>query len=85
MFESNRINNRGDVLFGSNVPTGGATRIEFGLFLLRKGEIAEIARAGEPAPGGGDFGLAFLSPTTLNDKGDAGFAFLLNPFSSPAG
>ena len=56
-----------------------------GLFLLRKGEISEIARAGQPAPGGGDYDFGFLSPTTLNDKGDAGFAFLLSPFSFPAG
>ena len=56
---------------------------EFGLFLLSKGEIAQIARAGEPAPGGGVFDLGFLSPTTLNDKGDVGFVFLLDPFSFP--
>jgi hypothetical protein len=85
VFESNRINNRGDVLFGTEVPRAIPTAFEFGLFLLRKGEIAQIARSGEPAPGGGDFGLAFLSPTTLNEQGDAGFVFLLDPFSPPVG
>src|SRR5882724_4753204 len=86
VFESNRINNRGDVLFGTEVPREVPTQEEFGLFLLSKGEIAQIARAGEPAPGGGVFDdFLFLSPTTLNDKGDAGFISLLDPFSFPIG
>jgi hypothetical protein len=79
VFESNRINNRGDVLFGTNV----TTEEEQALFLLRKREISQIARIGEPAPGGGVFDGGFLSPTTLNDKGDAGFVFLLDPFRFP--
>jgi hypothetical protein len=83
VFESNRINNRGDVLFGTEVPREVPTQEEFGLFLLRKGEITQIARAGEPAPGGSEFDSGFLSPTTLNDQGDAGFVFLLDPFSFP--
>jgi hypothetical protein len=81
VFESNVINNRGDVLFGSNVAPGDFPKA--GLFLLRKGEIAEIARAGQPAPGGGDYDFGFLSPTTLNDRGDVGFAWLLEPFCFP--
>jgi hypothetical protein len=81
LFESNVINNRGDVLFGSNVAPGDFPKQ--GLFLLRKGEIAEIARAGKPAPGGGDYDFGFLSPTTLNDRGDVGFAWLLEPFCFP--
>jgi hypothetical protein len=85
VFESSRINNRGDVLFGTEVPREVPTEDEFGLFLLRKGEISQIARSGEPAPAGGDFGLAFLSPTTHNDQGDAGFVFLLDPFRFPVG
>src|SRR5512132_970319 len=52
-FESNIINNRGDVLFGSNVAPGDFPKT--GLFLLRKGEKSEIARAGQSAPGGGVF------------------------------
>ena len=83
VFESNIISNRGDALFGSNVALGYPPRQ--GLFLLRKGEISAIARAGERAPGGGVYDFGFLSPTTLNDKGDAAFAFLLSPFSFPAG
>jgi hypothetical protein len=53
--------------------------------LLRKGDIAEIARAGESAPGGdGDvYDFGFLSPTTLNDRGDVGFVWLLEHFCFP--
>jgi hypothetical protein len=85
VFESNRINNRGDVLFGTEVPRAIPTAFEFGLFLLRNGEIAEIARADEPAPGGGVYGPSFLSPTTLNDQDDAGFVHLLDSDSFPLG
>jgi hypothetical protein len=83
VFESNFINNRGDVLFGSNVTANE----EQGIFLLpRRGNtIAEIARVGEPAPGGGVFGAGFGSPNALNDKGDVGFMFLLDPLSFPIG
>jgi hypothetical protein len=81
VFESNFINNRGDVLFGSNVAPEDPGKQ--GLFLLRKGEIAEIARAGKPAPGRGDYDFGFLSPTTLNDRGDVGFVWLLEHFCFP--
>jgi hypothetical protein len=77
VFESNVINNRGDVLFGSNVTTEDAA----GVFLLRKGShVSEIARTGESAPGGSVFVFGFLSPITLNNRGDVAFAFLLEPF-----
>ena len=80
-FGSNFINNRGDVLFGAGV----TTEEEGGLFLLRKEEIFQIARTGEPAPGGGVYDFGFLDPSTFNDKGEAGFVFLLSPFSLPVG
>jgi hypothetical protein len=83
VFESNFINNRGDVLFGSNVTANE----EQGVFLLPRGgnTMAEVARVGEPAPGGGVFGAGFGSPDSLNDKGDVGFMFLLDPLSFPIG
>lgn len=61
VFESNVINNRGDVLFGSNVTADE----EQGIFLRprRVNTIAEIARVGEPAPGAGVFGVGFGHPT----------------------
>jgi hypothetical protein len=91
VFESNVINNRGDVLFGSNRPqdTPGAEFLPAAVFLRRRGVTSEIARTGElapPAPDGGTFARpGFLSPITLNERGDAAFAFLLEPFSFPVG
>jgi hypothetical protein len=80
VFGSSRINNRGDILFGSYVTADE----EEGLFLLSRGEISQIpARAGEPAPGGGVFGLGTLLPTTFNGSGDVGFVWLLEPFILP--
>jgi hypothetical protein len=83
VFESNFINNRGDVLFASNVTANE----EQGIFLLRRPgkRITEIARVGEPAPGGGVFGAGIGSPDSLNDEGDVGFMFLLDPLSFPFG
>ena len=81
VFESNFINNRGDVLFQTNV----TANVEQALFLMRKGETSQLVRFGEPAPGGGTFVSGVLSPTTLNDKGDAAFVFLLDPFTFPLG
>ena len=47
VFESNVINNRGDVLFGSNVTTEDAAAV----FLLRRRVTSEIARTGETGSG----------------------------------
>ena len=53
-------------------------------FLLSQREIIEIpARAGEPAPGGGVFGPGSLSPSTLNDRGEVGLVYVLEPFCFP--
>jgi hypothetical protein len=77
-FTSNVINDRGDVLFGANV-----TAEEEGLSLLRRGDIAEIARARKDAPGGGVYDFGFLAPASLNDMGDVGFVWLLETFCFP--
>jgi hypothetical protein len=80
-FDSSRINNRGDVQFSSSVTTEGDEGREF---LLIKGEITEIPiRAGEPAPGGGVFAPFSLSPSTLNDRGEVGLVYVLDPFVFP--
>ena len=83
VFESSFINNRGDIMFGSNVTANG----EQGIFLLPApaNTLTEIARVGEPAPGGGVFGAGFGSPNALNDSGDVGFMFLLDPLRFPIG
>jgi hypothetical protein len=80
-FETGRINHRGDVIFAADVTAAE----EEGVFLLSKGRILPLARAGEPAPGGGVFGPGVFTPASLNDDGDAGFAMLLSPFGFPIG
>jgi hypothetical protein len=80
-FESGFINNRGDVIFGADVTADA----QEGVFFLRRGLMSQLARAGEPAPGGGVFGPAFGAPVSLNDQGDGAFIFFLDPLSFPLG
>ena len=79
-FEPGGLNNRGDIAFGADVSTGGE-----GVFLGRKGQIAQLGRTGGAAPGGGFFEFGFLGPVALNDQGDMAFSFLLQPFTPPVG
>jgi hypothetical protein len=79
-FEPGGISNQGDVAFGADVSTGGE-----GIFLRSHGQIRELARSGDAAPGGGTYDFGFLGPVGLNDPGDAVFDFLLSPFSLPVG
>jgi hypothetical protein len=79
-FEPGGINNEGDVVFTADVSTGGE-----GVFLRSKGQISEIMRMGEPAPGGGIFDFGILGPASINDEGDVAVGFLLTPFSFPIG
>jgi hypothetical protein len=79
-FESGVMNSRGDVMFVADVAED-----EEGVFMLRKGRLSQLARAGEPAPGGGVFVLGPGAPVSLNDEGDGGFMFPLDPFSFPVG
>ena len=76
-FEPEDINNRGDVLFASDLsqPVPGE-----GLFLRRNGKTSQITRTGRPAPGTGTtFGAGILSTAGMNDAGDIAFGFLLEP------
>ena len=77
-FGSNFINNRGDVLFGAGV----TTEEEGGLFLLRKEEIFQIARTGEPAPGGGVYDFGFFLSLNLQRQGRGGVCLPAQPVQS---
>jgi len=79
-FEAGGLANSGAIAFGADVSTGGE-----GVFLMRRGQITELARTGDAAPGGGTFDFAFLGPVTQNDAGDATFVFVLAPFTLPVG
>jgi hypothetical protein len=73
-FEPYGINNRGEVAFVADVTTGGE-----GVFVGRLGQLTQIARSGQPAPGGGTFGSADLGRLALNEGGDVAFVFALEP------
>ncbi|HTL54626.1 MAG TPA: choice-of-anchor tandem repeat NxxGxxAF-containing protein [Candidatus Limnocylindrales bacterium] len=86
-FEPGAINNRGDVIYGTDLGTSSDPSTFFGegVFLQRGGEESELARGGGAAPGGGVFDFLLLGQTVLNDQGDGAFAFTLSPFSLPVG
>ena len=74
-FEPNAISNRGEVAFTADMTTGGE-----GVFVGRKGQLTQIMRSGQPAPGGGTFGPTEFDRLGLNAGGDLAIAFSLEPF-----
>jgi hypothetical protein len=87
-FEPGGLNNRGDVIYGTDLGTSNdpATFFGEGVFLRPAGETElELAIAGGSAPGGGTFSTLILSPAAINDSGDAALAFALSPSMSPIG
>ncbi len=76
--EPYQLNALGASTFGADLDAGGE-----GIFLARSGVISEIARSGEPAPGGGTFGPFFLGTPGINDAGEVAFVFHLEPEDSP--
>lgn len=85
-FEPGAINNRGDVIYGTDLATSSDASFREGVFLRRSGQAeVALARANGTAPGGGIFDVLLLGGTTLNDSGGAAFAFTLQPFGQPTG
>jgi hypothetical protein len=86
-FEPYGINNRGEVAFVADLDTDNdpTTFNGEGVFIGRQGQILQIARSGQPAPGGGTFGPVDLGRIALNDPGDVVFAFVLEPLTLPLG
>jgi hypothetical protein len=83
-FEPGAFTHRGDTVFAADLTTPEAG--DEGIFVSRHGRLAELARAGEPAPGGGTFGgFGSFSPASMNQQGDAAFTFGLEPFRMPIG
>src|SRR2546430_3365693 len=68
-FEPYGINDMGEVSFASDLTIG----VE-GVFAGTPGNIQQIVREGEPAPGGGTFGgYGILTYASLNNAGDLAF------------
>ncbi len=86
-FEPNGLNNRGDVLFGDDLGTTSDPSTFFGegIFLRQQGSETLLAHSTGTAPGGGTYDFGFMGPSTLNEQGDAAFAFFLQPAGSPTG
>ncbi len=88
-FEPGAINNRGDVIYGTDLGTSADPTTFFGegVFLVRSGQSAEseLLRSGGSAPGGGVFDFLLLGQTVLNERGDGAIAFTLSPFGLPVG
>src|SRR5207248_7679443 len=74
-FEPTAINNRGEVAFTADVTMGE------GVFVGLRGQLAQIMRSGQPAPGGGTFGPTELGRLGLNARGDVAIPFPLEPFN----
>src|SRR6478672_7383992 len=85
-FEPGAINNRGDVIYGTDLATSSDASFREGVFLRRARQAEmELASAAGAAPGGGIFDVLLLGGTVLNDPGDGAFAFTLQPFGQPTG
>ncbi len=72
-FEPYAINAGGNAAFVADVDTGGE-----GIFVSRRGNVSQIARAGQPAPGGSTFEVGALGHTPLNNAGDGAFIYILD-------
>ena len=87
-FEPNGLNNQGEVLFGADLGTTAdpTSFIGEGIYLRDvHGQVTRLAGSTDTAPGGATYDFGFFGPTTLNDPGDAAFAFILSPFTLPYG
>jgi hypothetical protein len=80
----NRINDRGDVLFGTEVPREVPTNSDLASSVLRKERYRRLRAQASPPRAVATSTSPFCHPY-LNDQGDAGFVFLLDPFSFPVG
>ena len=78
-FEPYGLNDRGEASFGADLSVGSPPPpgTNEGIFVARRGQLSQLARFGEPAPGGGTFGIGFLGTVPINAAGEVAFAFLL--------
>jgi hypothetical protein len=84
-FEPGGVNAFGDLAYVADLENGG-NPVGEGVFARVGGIATRIARAGDPAPGGGTFGgFGALSTIDINNSGQVAFAFGLEPFTFPFG
>ena len=75
------LNDAGDAAFLATLRRGRETLD--GIFLSAKGQLAKVAAAGDPAPGGGSF--AALASPVLNAAGTLAFAAVVEGGPTPGG
>lgn len=80
LFEPYDLNDKSEALFAANVGSGGQA-----VFTDANGLATQLARSGEPAPGGGTFGFGVGPGLQVNGAGVAAFAYYLEPFTFPVG
>jgi hypothetical protein len=79
-FEPFGLNDRSEAVFVADLsPAAGE-----GIFLARNGQLSQIVRVGQDAPGGGTFASFDLGRSALNANGDVSLAFTLEPFNFPS-
>jgi len=87
-FEPWAINDSGNVAFVADLKSAG-TDIGEGVFASRQGQLVQIARAGQSAPGGGTFtsiaGCCALGHIPLTNAGDGAFVYSRKPFDPDIG
>src|ERR1051325_7534318 len=85
-FEPYAINERGEVGFAAALSYDAVNDAAEGRFAGKPGQVRQIIRGGEAAPGGGTFGgLGIFGFLGLNNAGDISFCFGLDPFMTPLG
>jgi hypothetical protein len=87
-FEPNGLNNNGEALFGADLGTTAdpSSFVGEGVYLRNnQGQFTRLAGSTDTAPNGATYDFGFFGPTSLNDSGDAAFAFILSPFMLPFG
>jgi hypothetical protein len=78
------LNKRGELAFAANVQmTQGGIDLGQGVFVASNGQLSQIARVGQEAPGGGAFGKNVWPFLSINKRGDVVYAMSLIPVNVP--
>jgi hypothetical protein len=83
-WEPGAINNRGQIVFGSDLADSTGTNIGEGVFLQEpNGHRVALARVGDTAPDGATYGPFFFGEIRQNQSGDGTFSFERQPLPNP--
>jgi hypothetical protein len=78
------LNKRGELAFAANIQmTQGGSDLGQGVFVASNGQLSQIARVGQEAPGGGTFSRNVWPFLSINKRGDVVFAVSLLPINVP--